>query len=149
MNLQGIRLLVEDFDTSFRFYSEILEFKVTWGKYGDVYASFDTGNHIGLSIFTASYMDEALGIEPSEKRRLADNCAIIFEVSDLDFLYEKLKTKDVKVLKKPTPMPGWGIMAMHIRDAEGNLIEFNCDLPKEQWDEDLANDALQYEESIV
>jgi catechol 2,3-dioxygenase-like lactoylglutathione lyase family enzyme len=43
MKINNIRLLVADFDTCFRFYSEKLGLKVTWGGTGGDYASFDIG----------------------------------------------------------------------------------------------------------
>ena len=51
MQLSNIRLLVKDFDISFKFYSDILELKPTWGEPGAEYASFDIGLPSGLAIF--------------------------------------------------------------------------------------------------
>ncbi len=43
MKLNNIRLLVNDFDNCFKFYSEKVGLTVTWGKLGGDYASFDIG----------------------------------------------------------------------------------------------------------
>ena len=61
MKINNIRLLVADFDNCYRFYSEKLGLKVTWGKIGGDYASFDIGlesNNMGFSIFKSDLMSK-------------------------------------------------------------------------------------------
>lgn len=144
MRFEGIRLLVEDFDTAFRFYSEALGFKIVWGKPGDVYGSFSVSDHVSLSIFTAEYMDQALDIPATTQRRAMDNGVLIFSAEDVDIIHKELLEKGVPILKEPTDMAGWGCRTLHIRDTEGNLIEFNSALPEEKWDEDLKEAAKEY-----
>lgn len=50
MELNCIRLLVNDFDACFKFYSENMGLNVTWGKLGGDYARFNIGIPSGLSI---------------------------------------------------------------------------------------------------
>lgn len=64
MKLNNIRLLVENFDDCFRFYTEKVGLKVTWGKIGGDYASFDIGissNKMGFSIFKSDLMAKQVG----------------------------------------------------------------------------------------
>lgn len=150
MELSNIRLLVEDFDKCFRFYAEQLGLKVTWGKVGGDYASFDVGlnsNKMGFSIFRSDLMANAIG--NSEKSLPTDNrekIAIIMKVDNVDETFQKLQSKGVSFINKPTDMTGWGMRAVHFRDPEENLIEIWSELAKEKWDKDLLDDAAEFEQ---
>lgn len=144
MRFQGIRLLVEDFDAMFTFYSQVLELKVTWGKLGDVYASFEIGGETGISIFDAKLMDESVGESITGARRNGDLGVLIFAVDDLTPVYDMLQPKEVNIVNKPHDQPGWGCCCLHLRDPEGNLIEFNAPLDKDKWSEGLKEDAKNY-----
>jgi predicted enzyme related to lactoylglutathione lyase len=146
MELNCIRLMVNDFDSCFRFYSETLGLKVTWGNPGGVYASFDIGLPSGLSIFKSDLMAEALGnadkVLPAGFR---DRSAIIIKVADIDKTWRDLSSRGVKFLSEPKEMPGWGMTVAHFRDTEGNLLEIWSELPMEKWDKDLLEEAQGYQ----
>ena len=146
MELNCIRLLVEDFDKCFKFYAETLGLKVTWGKLGGDYASFDIGSSVGLSIFKSDLMAAAIG--NSEKSLPSDNrekIAIILKVENVDNSYQELLKKGVSFIKEPSDMTGWGMRATHFRDPENNLIEIFSELSREKWDKDLQEDAKEFE----
>lgn len=135
MELNCIRLLVEDFDGCFKFYSETLGLNVTWGKIGDDYASFDLGIPSVLSIFKSDLMARVIGNAekalPSDHR---EKMAIILKVENVDQSFQDLLEKGVHFINKPTDMTGWGLRACHFRDPENNLIEIWSELAKEKWD---------------
>jgi catechol 2,3-dioxygenase-like lactoylglutathione lyase family enzyme len=140
MELNSVRILVTDFDKSFDFYSGKLGLKVTWGKPGGDYASFDIGLPSGLSIFKSDNMAKALGEEDKPlPLTCRDRSAIVIQVKDLDKTFESLSAKGVDFINKPREMPGWGIKAVHLRDPDGNLLELMSELPREKWDNDLLN----------
>lgn len=146
MELNCIRLLVKDFDKCFKFYAETLDLKVTWGKLGGDYASFDVGTQVGLSIFKSDLMSVAIG--NSDKSLPLDNrekMAMILKVENVDNSYQNLLKKEVGFIKEPSDMTGWGIRVAHFRDPENNLIEIFSELPKEKWDKDLQEDAKEFE----
>lgn len=146
MELNCIRLLVNNFDETFRFYAETLGLKVTWGEIGGDYASFDIGLPSGLSIFKTDLMAEAVG---NSEKPMPSNCrekmAIIIKVENVDKTYEALNGKGVAFLSQPRDMTGWGIRMAHLRDPENNLLEIWSELPKSQWDKDLLEEAETYE----
>lgn len=150
MELNNIRLLVKDFDKCFKFYSKQLGFKVTWGKIGADYASFDIGlksSEMGLSIFKSDLMANAIG--NSEKSLPADNrekIAIILKVDNVDKTYQDLVGKGAIFINEPTDMTGWGMRAVHFRDPEDNLIEIWSELAKEKWDKDLLDETEEFEQ---
>lgn len=146
MKLNNIRLLVADFDNCFRFYSGKLGLKVTWGKIGGDYASFDIGiesNEMGLSIFKSDLMAREIG--NSDRSLQSDNrekVVLVLKVDNVDKTYKKLTDNGVEFINKPKDIAGWGSRVAHFRDPENNLIEIYCELPKEKWSEDLLEEIL-------
>lgn len=145
MELSCVRLLVDDFDSCFRFYSETLGLKVTWGRPGGVYASFDIGIPSGLSIFKSDLMAEAVGNRdkalPSDNR---EKTAMIIKVNDIDKAWDNLASRGVKFISTPKDMPAWGMRVAHFRDPEENLIEIWSELPMEKWDKSLLEESEEY-----
>lgn len=124
MKFDNIRLLVNDFDRSYSFYSETLGLKATWGKGGENYASFDVGSSSGLALFRAELMNVAISSQERPRAEtLQDKIVIVIEVDDVDETYAKLKSKGVLFLNEPKDMQVWGIRVIHLRDPENNLIE--------------------------
>ncbi len=145
MKLNCIRLLVNDFDKCFRFYSEDLGLQVTWGEIGGEYASFDIGLPSGLSIFKSDLMAEAIGNShkslPSDNR---EKFVIAVEVDNVDRSFKELSRKGVTFVNEPRDMTGWGMRTVHLSDPEGNLIELWTELAREKWDKDLVEKAEEY-----
>ena len=139
MRLTYIRLLVNDFDSCFKFYSKTLKLKVTWGKIGDVYASFDAGDSTSLAIFSKELMLQSLNKE-SLIALSSPQHVLCFESDNVDKSYQELKELGVKFINEPKDIPGWGCRCVHLSDPEGNIIEINQELPKEKWAQDLLDD---------
>lgn len=133
MKLSNIRLLVNDFEKSFKFYNETLGLKCTWGDKDAVFASFDIGLPSGLTIFKAELMAEATGDKKADSKNVtADKFAIIIEVENVDEMFENLQKKSISFITKPKDMKAWGIRVAHFRDTDGNLIEIFSNLPKSE-----------------
>lgn len=145
MKLNNIRLLVSRFDECFLFYRDTLGFKVTWGGLGESYAQFQAGVSGDLSIFSKSIMADTVHTStlPSQQSS-QDKMALIFSVDDLDQFYKSLSSKGVTFINKPTDQPDWGIRVSHLRDPEGNLLEFIMDLPNVKFSGDLNKDFEKY-----
>ncbi len=148
MKLNGIRLLVKDFDECFKFYTEKMGLKVTWGEQGGDYASFEVGlNADALSIFPSDFMAPVVGnADKPLPENSREKTALIFNVESVDKTYAELKSRGVEFITEPTDMTGWGIRTAHLRDTEGNLIELYSELPKDKWDKDLLEDMDKFEQ---
>ena len=144
MKMNNVRLLVENFDQCFEFYSEKMGFEVIWGKKGDVYGSFKVDESFSISIFVASLMDEHVKAISPQRHRSSDQTVLIFETDDTDAIYKKLRGNNVEFINEPHDMPGWGSRCVHLRDPEGNLLEIYTTLPKEKWAAHLLEDAKNY-----
>lgn len=141
MKLNNIRLLVAKFDETFLFYRDVLNFKVTWGDLGDNYAQFQPNESIAIAIFSKSIMASALGTEHLPVTSNAqDNSVLVFSIENVDELYRAIQGKGFKFVTPPTDQPDWGIRVAHLRDPEGNLLEFSSDLSKEKYSDSLNRD---------
>ena len=133
MKLSNIRLLVKNFEKSFKFYNETLGLKCTWGDKNAVFASFDIGLPSGLAIFKEELMAETTGAKKAESISVSnDKFAIIIEVENVDDMFETLQKNSINFITKPKDMEAWGIRVAHFRDPEGNLLEIFSNLPKSE-----------------
>lgn len=146
MKFNNIRLLVNDFDSCFTFYNDILELECTWGKLGDNFASFNIGNSFGIALFKAELMSIAINNEDAKRHEiLQDKIAIVLEVDNLNETYNGLQSKGINFLTEPKDMTAWGIRVAHFRDPENNLIELFSELPKEKWENDLIENEKDFQ----
>lgn len=140
-----VRLLVSDFPSCFRFYSEALGLKVNWGDEADNYASFEARDGAVFSIFNKRLMAEAVGRRDyPAQTQCQDPFVLTFRVADLDEVAGRLRRMGIALVNAPTDRPEWGIRVAHFRDPDGNLIELNAELPKEQWTAGLTTAAEKY-----
>lgn len=140
MHSVRIRLLVNDFKTTFNFYYKILGLSVGWGSEEGPYASFNIKGKMVLSIYSVHKFKDDVDFYFKENKMQVNPCIITIEVEGLDDLYEKFVSDNVKTLSKPMNMNEWGIRVFYIKDTEGNLIEFQKELPKELWSKGLIED---------
>jgi lactoylglutathione lyase len=147
IQLDNIRLLVTQFDDCFKFYKDILGFKVTWGELGGGYASFEAGEGKIFAIFDRKEMAEAIGT--SHLPLIADTqdkFALIFRVDNLEKTVERLQSHGVSLLTDIQDQPHWGIRTAHLRDPDGNLIELCVSMPKDQWEPSLRREDEKYQD---
>jgi catechol 2,3-dioxygenase-like lactoylglutathione lyase family enzyme len=128
------RLLVSDFRACFLFYRDVLELPVTWGEENGDYASYRVGE-TELALFQRQLMADAVGTaaKPAQAES-QDRVALIFQVDDVDEVYQRLRDKGVVFIDEPMDCPDWGdwgIRAAHFRDPDGNLLEIYTDLQPE------------------
>jgi lactoylglutathione lyase len=145
MKLSDIRLLVNDFDTCFRFYRDVMGFQAQWGAEGSDYAAFRGRGEALVTLFSRQAMADILGASdmPSEAQ-CQDRAMLIFEAADLDSTVRALKARGAHFVADLQDRPAWGIRTAHLRDPEGNLIELNSPLPESQWSDELVDEAEQY-----
>jgi len=142
MKLSHVRLLTNNFDDTFRFYSGAMGFKATWGAVGETYAHFGVPCGGELALFDRRTMAAAVGAGQLPARGPAqDGFMLIFEVPSVDQAYKDISAKGVKFLTPPTNHKEWGIRTAYLRDPEGNLIELMSELPKTEWDPALQKEA--------
>lgn len=147
MRLDYVRLLVTKFDACFRFYRDVMGFKVTWGEEGDRYGSFNLGEGTALALFQRQAMAETLGTTnlPVEVES-QDRMVLVFGVKDLYATVKKLQERGAHFVTEPEDHSEWGIRTAHVRDPDGNVIEINSPIPTTEWSEELREEASRYRE---
>jgi lactoylglutathione lyase len=138
-------LLVEKFDECFRFYRDVMKFKVAWGKEGDSYASFIIGNNMRMALFKRGQMAETVkttNLPPDSECQ--DKFALVFEVKRFDEIVGELRKLGANFMTQIIKKPDWGIRTIFLRDPGGNLLQIESEIPKEQWTESLRKEARMY-----
>jgi catechol 2,3-dioxygenase-like lactoylglutathione lyase family enzyme len=140
-------LLVVKFDECFRFYRDVMGFKVIWGEEGNSYASFVVNKNIRLSIFKRDQMAKAIGKEdmPSGSK-CQDLLALTFGVKDFDSTKKELQEKGVEFITPVIDRHDWGIRTIFLRDPDGTLLQIEAKMPKDQWTRELQSEAKKFED---
>ena len=121
--LKHIRLLVENYRDSVRFYEHTLGLPLIRGDLESGYAEFEAPG-LRLSLLQRSEMSKALGMtEPRQEGRR--HIALAFSVDDVDAAFSELKEKGVRFMLAPRTHHDWGLRTAHCNDPDGNLIEIN------------------------
>lgn len=124
--LSQLRILVDDFPASFRFYREVLGLTPQSAEQeSGPYACFkfaDGGTDIAL--LSRALMAQAAGEGAAPSRGGADQVVVVFRVEDVDAAYGKAIAAGAQSAAEPADQPGWGMRVAHLRAPEGSLIEF-------------------------
>lgn len=125
MKFSNVRLLVRNYAACFKFYKDRLGLEPAWGDEHSGYASFKVAQGIeGFALFESDAMAEVIGgSELPMPTGCRDKAMIVFEVGNVDEVYESLSANGIGFLDKPTDRPAWGLRIVHLRDPEGNVIE--------------------------
>ena len=121
----NIRVLVNDFQKCFDFYTQKLGFEVFWGDRDGPYASFkaDGYNEPCFEIFLAKDMKIYEGYVPLKGSGKTDNNIYVIPSDNLEEDYRKLKERGVVFIGEPQTIKEWGMRCVYFRDPEDNLIE--------------------------
>jgi len=119
------RLLVADFEKTFRFYREVVGLPTTYapGTAGP-YAEFELGGDRYLGLFDRALMLEALGRPVDSERSADDHAMLCLSVEDVDEEARRLQGLGVELAAAPADHEPWGMRTVYVRDPEGNLVEF-------------------------
>jgi catechol 2,3-dioxygenase-like lactoylglutathione lyase family enzyme len=122
VQLTHVRVLVEDFSASFRFYRDALGLPTRWEDNGG-YADFPVGESLWLAIFPRGQMEAETRLRPA-----GDGAVLALGVEDVDAAFASLGERGVQFVDEPHDRPDWGLRVAHARDPDGNLIELYHDI---------------------
>jgi catechol 2,3-dioxygenase-like lactoylglutathione lyase family enzyme len=118
------RILVTDFERSWRFYRDVLGLTPVKGHGHPPYGEFESEAGAMVSLFERERMAEAVGLAPGRYvPRFTGRSLLVFETEDVDRVARQLRRKGVRLLKGPTERPDWQLRTIHLRDPDGYLIE--------------------------
>jgi catechol 2,3-dioxygenase-like lactoylglutathione lyase family enzyme len=130
------RLLVADFGAAFRFYDrvlpELLGATLTRGGPEGPYASWDVGGEGLLTLLERAAMAEVAGTgalptaSPTAPPATQDRAMLVSRVPDVAAAYDLALRHGGAPVAPPAARPAWGptMRTAHLRDPEGNLLEF-------------------------
>jgi catechol 2,3-dioxygenase-like lactoylglutathione lyase family enzyme len=127
IDLNNPRLLVLDFERSWKFYTRTLGLKPVGGDGAPPYGEVGSSERF-VGIFLRAAMDDLLGPAVAGAGP-KDAVSLVFEVPDVDERFAALRAADVEILIGPTDRPLWGLRTLHLRDPDGNLVELYTRLP--------------------
>ena len=117
-----LRILVDDFPASFRFYRNVLGLAPQSSEQeAGPYACFkadDGGTDVAL--FSRSLMRAAVG----EAAATTGGAVLVLKVDDVDAAYGKAIADGAEGVAEPVDQPAWGMRVAHVRAPEGTLVEF-------------------------
>jgi catechol 2,3-dioxygenase-like lactoylglutathione lyase family enzyme len=123
-SLRSVRLLVTDFEASFRFYADSMQLPVLYGDQNGPYAEFGDESGLSLAIFQKDLMLDMLKDEGGEAEP-ADDFMLEFKArGTVDEDSAALGAHAPQVIA-PTDRDAWGVRAAHFRDPQGFLLEVN------------------------
>ena len=119
------RLLVADFEKTFRFYREVVGLPTGYPPdAAGPYAEFELGGDKYLGLFDRALMLEAVG-RPADSQRAPDDHAVLcISVEDVDEEARRLQGLGVELAAPPADHEPWEMRTVYVRDPEGNLVEF-------------------------
>jgi len=130
LQLYNVRLLVKDFDRSWRFYRDTLGLTPNQGHGQPPYGEFVANGRPIVSIFDRKLMAKATGLASGRYPMTnVGRSALVFEVTDVDAVAARLRRKGVRLLQGPTDRPMWRLRTIHLRDPDGYLVEIFHNLP--------------------
>ena len=122
MRLTHVRLLVDDFDTCFAFYRDVVGLEPTL-EAGGVYAEFRAGEAI-LALYQRALMAEVVGSDVTGRRPGAgDDVVVSLAVEDVDAAARELEGRGARLVTQPHDQQRWVIRVAHLRDPENHLLE--------------------------
>jgi catechol 2,3-dioxygenase-like lactoylglutathione lyase family enzyme len=123
-SLRSIRLLVNDFEASYRFYCQSMQLPVLYGDENGPYAEFGEEGGISLAIFQKNMMLDMLKAEGGEAEPTDDFMLIFKAGGTVDEESAMLSAHATRVIA-PTDRETWGVRAAQFRDPQGLLVEVN------------------------
>jgi catechol 2,3-dioxygenase-like lactoylglutathione lyase family enzyme len=122
MRFEGICFITTNVNRLKNFYQDILQLELE--EESDEFVKF-LFNGIELSIYSNVIVER---MAPGSMRNTGPGSFTIeIEVDDVDKEYERLKEKDITIVKPPTTQV-WGVRSVWFRDPDGNIINFHTDV---------------------
>lgn len=118
MNLNHIRLLVTDLESSYLFYQQSLGLTTEQAPEEGL-ATLSCGE-VTLTLLDRRLFGDALGVSTNDCA--AGGVILQFQVKDVQAEHARALAAGAQMIKSPTRTP-WGTLSAYIQDPDGNLIE--------------------------
>lgn len=130
-----LRILVDDFPASFRFYRNVLGLapqspEQESGPYACFKATATgtaTESGTDVALISRSLMQASIGDAAGSAAGAAisaGGAVLVLKVDDVDSAYEKAVADGAQGVAEPVDQPSWGMRVAHVRAPEGTIVEF-------------------------
>lgn len=121
----GVRVLVNNFQECFDFYTQKLGFEVFWGDRNGPFASFKANgvDKPCFSMFLVLHQGLYKDYVPLGGSGRTDQTIYVIPTKQVDEDYRILKEKGVSFMGEPQTIQEWYMRCAYFRDPEGNLFE--------------------------
>jgi catechol 2,3-dioxygenase-like lactoylglutathione lyase family enzyme len=127
MHLTQARLVVTDFDATFRYYRDVIGLRPQFEPSAPPYAAFKPEHGSTLALHERNDLADALGgALRITGERGGDQAIVSLRVDDLDAYLGEVTGRGAVVAAGPVEFGG-RIRSAYLRDPEGNLVEI------QQW----------------
>ena len=117
MRFHGTCIVTKDVDRLREFYEKVLQ--TSSRREGDFVELSTDG--AALTLYSVDGMNKlAPGLMANRER---GTFTIEFQVNDVDREYDRLRSLNVDIVKKPTTQP-WGRRSVWMADPDGNIVNF-------------------------
>ncbi|GAA5187797.1 VOC family protein [Rugosimonospora acidiphila] len=120
LKLQGMRLLINESDDSFRFYRDAIGLSAQSGREGEEFARLIDGSGINVELVTPQGQ--------SSQYHGADRPMLLFTTPNVHDALRALREWNVEVVQEPVDITPLGMRIARLRDPAGNLIELRQNL---------------------
>lgn len=131
MQFINIRLLANDFSTSFQFWRDVMRLPVKYGPgtpgIPAAYAYFQMGE-IGIELMPRETFAAALGETVEDSASADRQTVLVFKVDDVDIEHADLLARGATAVTAPHDYPEIGVRTAHVADPDSHLIEIYCPL---------------------
>lgn len=141
--LNNCFVIVDDVDAAMSFYRDAVGLEVNQDvSQGDFrWLTFTPPGQPDIEIVIQDYQAFGVPMSEDDKSAVADLMAkgvlssLVFEVGDVDALFEKVQGSGAEVLQEPTDQ-FYGVRDCAFRDPAGNMIRFKTPLARGESDAD-------------
>ena len=124
-----LELFVNDLSTSLDFYHRVLRFEIGDGQ-TDGYTPVTNGE-VQLGLNLRSNLPDDHPVQSKENERLGRGIEIVFEVDDIDEIYEYLSAQNWPLADKLQHQP-WGLTDFRVLDPDGYYLRFTSRFRKQE-----------------
>lgn len=136
--LNNCFVIVDDVEAALGFYRDAVGLEVNQDvSHGDFrWLTFTPPNQPDIEIVIQDYQAFGVPMSEDDKSTVANLMAkgilssLVFEVADVDALFEKVQTAGAEVLQEPTDQ-FYGVRDCAFRDPAGNMIRFKTPLSQD------------------
>lgn len=131
MKLICVRLLVNNFATSIKFWRDIVGLSLTYSDETMGYAYFELDG-TGLELFKRDEFMNSIGAVPTDHTPGEQQTVLNFRVEDVDATYAELLKQGANAISRPQDRPAWQARTAHFSDPDGHILEIYSPLGKNE-----------------